>query len=246
VFLKAYRSCLFALALAFCVPAPSFADKPEYPDAKPKPRKKEILRSSAGRTDSQDNPSIRKGKVAQRRKTKEKLSWFLSAGGSWFMYYYTSTGEGQFEGEHGQWSGYLSGGIRHRGVEYDLRMELSHVLHQLDSYDFHPEPIRYHLLGLGLDIGFQFYSYRYGPVRSRHGLHVGVFIPLATKCGYYDEADCDRLRRDLKLSVMPRGSVHLWDVLFRLYRNLWLEISTLNFGFPMLYSVSVGLRWESG
>lgn len=245
--LKACVNSLLALVIAFCTSAPSFAGEQQTPNTKPEPKKPGAHVPTAPRATDQGHPTIGKDKVVPKRKKDDSLRWYVSAGGGWFAYYDTFKKDRKLSGENEQWSGYLSTGIRYRSFEVDLRIGLGHVVHVGGTGVFNdPTRVRLSLLGIEAAVGMYGYSVRSPRLRVRHGGSLGVYIPLATKCRFYDEARCDQLRSDLKLGEMPLGTVHVWDIGFRLVRGLWLEVSLLNVGYPMVIAVSAGLRWESG
>ena len=246
VFLKACLGCLLGLTIAFCASAPSFAGESLTPKPKPEPKKPGAHVPTAARATGGNHPAIAKNRVVPRQKRGNTIWWFVSAGGGWFAYYDTFTKDRRIEGEHEQWSGYFATGLRHFSFEAELRIGLGHVLHVGKAGHYQDrETVRLSLLGLEAGLGLYGYTVRSRLFRMRHGGTLGVHIPLATKCRFFDEIECDQLRSELRLEETFMVTVHVWDLGFRLARGWWLEVSLLNIGYPVVISVSTGLRWES-
>jgi hypothetical protein len=248
VFLKACLGCLLIMVVAFYTYTPSYAHEPEKKsNAKPEPKKPGGPVPTTSPATHQGQPTIGKDKVVPKRKRDDSLHWFVSAGAGWFAYYDTFKKSRKTRGEEEQFSGHLGTGFRYRSFELDVRVGLRHVAHVGGTGYFNdPTKVWLSLLGIEAGVGFYGYSVRYQRIRMRHGAWLGAFIPLATKCRFYDESRCDQLRLDLRQRAIPAGTLHVWDWGIRLVRGLWLEISMLNVGYPVIISVSAGLRWESG
>jgi len=86
--------------------------------------------------------------------------------------------------------------------------------------------------GMGLELGF--YSLRRRNVRLRHGLAFGLLHSVSPK----------RRSPPDGLVPMPLGRLRVLDILVRLGKGVWLEISPLTMGFPSLYELSLGVRFE--
>jgi hypothetical protein len=117
----------------------------------------------------------------------------------------------------------LSFGIRQRWFE--LSMEIGIAPNQmLDSPGT--------FFGLSVSVGF--YSLRRDRVRLRHGLAFGLL----------SEVIFERHPPDMEFTPMPFARARLLDILVRVGKGLWLEISPLTASFPALYEASVGLRFD--
>ncbi len=86
----------------------------------------------------------------------------------------------------------------------------------------------------GMMVAVGFYSYRRGRVRLRHGLEFGIA----------SEVVFERHPPQSDLTPLPMARVRLLDILVRVGKGLWLEISPLTASFPGMYEASVGLRVE--
>jgi len=117
----------------------------------------------------------------------------------------------------------LSFGIRQRWFE--LSLEIGIAPNQM--FD---EPGTY--FGMSLSVGF--YSLRHHHVRLRHGLSFGLV----------SEVIFERHPPDMAITPMPFARVRLLDILVRLGKGLWLEISPLTASYPALYEASVGFRFD--
>lgn len=117
----------------------------------------------------------------------------------------------------------LSFGIRQRWFE--LSMEIGIAPNQM--FD---APGTY--FGLAVSVGF--YSLRHNRVRLRHGLGFGLMSDVIF----------ERHPQQVAMTPMPIARVRLLDILVRLGKGLWLEISPLTASFPALYEASVGLRFD--
>jgi hypothetical protein len=86
--------------------------------------------------------------------------------------------------------------------------------------------------GMTLSVGF--YSLQRDRVRLRHGFGFGVA----------SEVIFERHPPKVALTPLPLARVQLLDILVRVGKGLWLEISPLTASFPGMYELSLGLRFE--